>query len=132
MSESISINGDPYYTNLVAIDFLNRLGWSRKRKRHWLRRNELLVNRAVVSGLVDADEIEGPDVCWCGVKNPYFAEVHGTCGGTGMIDCHCGGDQCVCHNHGEVECYGCEDCEPTFDDGGEDEGFDNDLDNGDW
>lgn len=54
--------------------------------------------------------------CWCGAKNPYFAPVHNeTCGGTGMLNCYCGGDQCVCHNHGEVECFGCEDCR-EFDD----------------
>lgn len=28
-----------------------------------------------------------------------------------MLYCICGGDFCVCHNHGEVECDGCEDCE---------------------
>lgn len=48
--------------------------------------------------------------CWCGVKNPYFAPVRNTCGGHGVIDCYCGGDLCVCHWHGEVECEGCEDC----------------------
>lgn len=63
--------------------------------------------------------------CWCGVKNPYYAPVHHqTCGGMGIIDCHCGGDLCVCHNHGEVECFGCEDCEPDGDDDecGDDDG----------
>lgn len=54
--------------------------------------------------------------CWCGVKDAYFAPVRETCGGSGVIDCHCGGDLCVCHNHGEVECLGCEECE-----GGDDE-----------
>lgn len=59
-----------------------------------------------------SDEIlsEGPEVCWCGVKNPYFAEVSGSCCGTGTLDCYCGGDLCVCHNHGEVECLGCSEC----------------------
>lgn len=48
--------------------------------------------------------------CWCGTPNPYFSSVSGSCGGTGMLDCICGGDFCVCHNHGEVECFGCRDC----------------------
>lgn len=33
------------------------------------------------------------------------------CSGTGYVNCHCGGDQCVCGNFGEVECHGCEDCD---------------------
>lgn len=33
------------------------------------------------------------------------------CGGSGMLDCHCGGDNCVCGWRGEAECYGCPDCE---------------------
>lgn len=49
--------------------------------------------------------------CWCGIKNPYFAPIPSTCGGSGTIDCRCGGDQCVCHWHGEVECLGCEECD---------------------
>ena len=57
------------------------------------------------------EEFDRPDVCWCGVKNPYFALVPLTCGGAGIIDCLCGGDMCVCHNHGEVDCDGCEDCQ---------------------
>lgn len=48
--------------------------------------------------------------CWCGEPNPYFAPVSGDCCGTGEIDCDCGGDLCVCHNHGQVECPGCPDC----------------------
>ena len=48
--------------------------------------------------------------CWCGVKNPYFHPQRGGCGGSGYFNCHCGGDICVCHNHGEMECFGCEDC----------------------
>jgi hypothetical protein len=51
-------------------------------------------------------------LCWCGVKNPYYAPIHHECcGGAGYIECFCGGDQCVCHNHGEVECFGCADCD---------------------
>lgn len=53
--------------------------------------------------------------CWCGVRNPYYEPLKGSCGGLGFVECLCGGDFCVCHNHGEVQCFGCEDCE-----GGED------------
>lgn len=54
-----------------------------------------------------------PDKCWCGTRRPYFAPLPGRCGGYGHISCFCGGDFCVCHNHGDVECDGCEDCEPV-------------------
>jgi hypothetical protein len=63
----------------------------------------------IYTGLRDG-ELPAP-ACWCGVKNPYFAPVRDTCGGFGYVDCRCGGDICVCHNHGETECYGCADCE---------------------
>lgn len=62
--------------------------------------------------------------CWCGEKNAHFSdEPHrsGGCGGTGTLHCYCGGDQCVCHNHGEVECDGCEDCDVG-------DGFEDDYD----
>lgn len=51
--------------------------------------------------------------CWCGVSNAYFSDepYDGGCGGSGTLVCYCGGDQCVCHNHGEVECGGCDDCD---------------------
>lgn len=39
-----------------------------------------------------------------------------TCGGTGWLDCFCGGDLCACTLRGGTFCYGCEDCE-----GGDDE-----------
>lgn len=54
--------------------------------------------------------------CWCGAKGTYdelFNDdgLEYSCGGTGYIDCYCGGDQCVCHHHGqEVECPGCSEC----------------------
>lgn len=52
--------------------------------------------------------------CWCGETNPYYADTSDgldpRCGGLGLLFCHCGGDLCICHNHGEVECFGCEDC----------------------
>ncbi len=57
--------------------------------------------------------------CWCGeqLKDAYFADIRDgldqpPCGGGGILHCYCGGDLCICHNHGEVECPGCEDCEP--------------------
>lgn len=73
-------------------------------------------------------EDTGEITCWCGAHGTYeqlFSGIsdglNARCHGTGMLDCHCGGDLCVCHNHGEVECDGCPDCE-DFDD----EGYDND------
>lgn len=53
--------------------------------------------------------------CWCGTRNAYFARVYGQCSGTGSIECICGGDFCVCHNHGEVDCDGCANCEERDD-----------------
>lgn len=29
------------------------------------------------------------------------------CSGYGIIDCHCGGDLCVCENHGDRDCPLC-------------------------
>lgn len=49
--------------------------------------------------------------CWCGEKHPYYAPIPTKCEGYGHYECMCGGDFCVCHNHGEVECDGCPDCE---------------------
>lgn len=42
------------------------------------------------------------------------------CGGTGYLNCYCGGDLCVCGNFGEVECPGCPDCEGMDEDEFED------------
>lgn len=47
------------------------------------------------------------DVMW------HEAPDRERCGGLGWMSCHCGGDMCVCGNQGEVECYGCEDCDGT-------------------
>jgi len=56
------------------------------------------------------DIMDGP--CWCGVENPHYDdELEDRCGGTGVLHCHCGGDICICHWHGECECFGCEDCD---------------------
>jgi hypothetical protein len=54
----------------------------------------------------------------CRERKAYFAPVHGDCNGLGSIECLCGGDQCICHNHGAAQCDGCPECEPTvvFDD----------------
>lgn len=59
--------------------------------------------------------------CWCGAEGTFEElfddEVYGqSCGGSGVLHCECGGDQCVCHHHGEVECEGCEDCGECDDD----------------
>ena len=62
---------------------------------------------------------DGLITCWCGATGKYeemFAPLPARCGGSGMLDCYCGGDLCVCHNHGEQDCYGCEDCEDCDDD----------------
>lgn len=29
------------------------------------------------------------------------------CMGSGSVDCHCGGDQCYCENHGDAPCPVC-------------------------
>lgn len=67
-----------------------------------------------------ADETETDDgliTCWCGAKGTYDELFDGGlglddgCGGTGVLHCYCGGDQCVCHYHGETECPGCPDCD---------------------
>lgn len=66
----------------------------------------------------DGDEAEDDEVaCWCGEESPAYLDEHldKSCGGSGTLYCHCGGDLCVCHNHGEVECGGCDDCEGADD-----------------
>jgi hypothetical protein len=65
--------------------------------------------------------------CWCGAKRGWCstADLDSTCGGMGTLYCYCGGDLCVCHNHGEVECDGCEDCEGDSDD--DDDFYDDDY-----
>lgn len=64
-------------------------------------------------------EANGLIKCWCGVigtpEELFLDDFSGGCGGLGSIPCECGGDLCVCHNHGSIECFGCEDCE-GFDD----------------
>jgi hypothetical protein len=58
--------------------------------------------------------------CWCGVRGTFDqlfdkSVWEESCGGTGILHCFCGGDLCVCHHHGYIECHGCEDCEPEDD-----------------
>lgn len=66
--------------------------------------------------------------CWCGARGTFdslfSSDSLGRCHGTGMLECYCGGDLCVCHNHGEVDCPGCDDCEA--DDGNDFDDFDYD------
>lgn len=47
-------------------------------------------------------------IVWC-------AFPAGTCGGTGVIACRCGGDLCACGNRGEIDCDGCVDCDEDDD-----------------
>jgi hypothetical protein len=59
--------------------------------------------------------------CWCGASGTYEqlfddSTLRDTCGGQGYYECLCGGDFCICHNHGQAECYGCPDCEDDSDD----------------
>lgn len=63
--------------------------------------------------------------CWCGEQRGRFVfDDPEPCGGLGVIQCTCGGDQCVCHHHGEYECPGCVDCRDE--DGPDNFGFDED------
>jgi len=67
--------------------------------------------------MCEADPDDELITCWCGATGTYeelFDETGlppGGCGGIGILNCECGGDLCVCHHHGEVECPGCRDCE---------------------
>lgn len=70
---------------------------------------------------MSADSLPKPVfTCWCGAvgtsEELYSDTLDPCCGGSGTIHCYCGGDQCVCHYHGSVECPGCEDCENLDDD----------------
>ena len=73
------------------------------------------------------DEEDRP--CWCGEEHPEYAPLPSRCDGMGSLYCRCGGDQCVCHNHGEVDCPGCVACDGDAmeeDDGEDDDGEDDD------
>jgi hypothetical protein len=43
-------------------------------------------------------------------KKLIFRSLDRTCGGTGWLNCECGGDFCVCKLNGGTDCLGCEDC----------------------
>lgn len=67
-----------------------------------------------------------PITCWCGETGTYdqlFDDSGLTmrCGGTGELECRCGGDFCACHHHGSTECFGCPDCEGGDEDDWEDD-----------
>lgn len=67
----------------------------------------------------DDDDDTAP--CWCGEEHPHYEPLPATCGGLGTIECECGGDGlCVCHNHGGIDCDGCEECEDGDDWDGDD------------
>ena len=59
-----------------------------------------------------ADDCDDTTPCWCGETDPLYDDegLDATCDGSGTLICHCGGDLCVCHHHGETECPGCEHC----------------------
>lgn len=47
----------------------------------------------------------GLSSCICfGDKNAIWCD---RCQGTGSVDCHCGGDLCICQNGGEKDCARC-------------------------
>lgn len=56
-------------------------------------------------------------------NSPQDGWMDRTCGGTGYLNCYCGGDFCICGNFGEAECPGCEDCEGER---GDDDDFEDD------
>lgn len=58
-------------------------------------------------------EVEHPDLGEMWLAD-FKDGLNKCCGGSGVLECHCGGDLCVCGNFGEVDCVGCPDCE--FDD----------------
>lgn len=72
-----------------------------------------------------SEEIERNAPCWCGEENPEYADekdgLDSRCHGWRVLHCYCGGDLCVCHNHGETECFGCPDCEEDNGDDYDDE-----------
>lgn len=65
---------------------------------------------------MDRENADDVITCWCGEQGTFdelFSDgpFQSTCGGDGYLNCYCGGDQCVCHWHGqEVECPGCDEC----------------------
>jgi hypothetical protein len=81
-----------------------------------MKQSQIVQPASSVAPCSAAGETEKNTPCWCGEPNPYYAPVPSRCDGHGYNNCLCGGDFCVCHNHGEVECFGCPDCEISDDD----------------
>jgi len=48
-------------------------------------------------------------------KKSIFRDLDTRCGGTGWLECSCGGDQCYCQLNGGIDCSGCPDCENSED-----------------
>jgi hypothetical protein len=74
----------------------------------------------------EPDEDDEIITCWCGASGTYEdlfddACLDDNCNGLRTLNCYCGGDFCVCHHHGEVECPGCPHCEPDDEQCGQDE-----------
>lgn len=72
--------------------------------------------------------------CWCGEwgwPEDLFDDdgLEASCGGSGELNCYCGGDFCVCHHHGEAQCWGCGDCMAEVDD---EPPCDDEEDDGPW
>lgn len=68
----------------------------------------------------DVDIDDDIITCWCGAEGTYDelfddSGLPESCGGLGVMHCECAGSFCQCHNHGEVQCDGCEDCEDDWD-----------------
>jgi len=85
------------------------------------REEETDVVLGCVKIVEDGDpEPDSPYQCWCGAvgRPSELCDVSGLesgCGGLGVLNCYCGGDLCVCHHHGEVDCPGCPECEERDD-----------------
>lgn len=80
----------------------------------------------------DCDDNDCDEPCWCGEPHPYYDydQIAEECDGSGVVSCLCGGDQCVCHHHGDAPCAGCVFCDNADEDYVEDDcdGTDNDCD----
>ncbi len=68
--------------------------------------------------MIPDEEVENEIIiitCYCGDQGTYdelFNDSNAAdgCGGSGRIQCYCGGDFCACHHHGSYECPGCDEC----------------------
>lgn len=82
----------------------------------------------IANGGFEALDRDGDQLrCHCGELGTYEELFDDAglepCGGLRTTQCVCGGDLCICHNHGETECPGCVDCN----DGSDEEAFDEDC-----